>query len=317
LPHEAWHTVQQKQGRVRPTVQMAGIDINDDTGLEKEADVMGGRAVAGFVQAVGQTARPDHLCGVTQSREFPDSKAARSGLMQDTKSPIVNPIQRVWEDSKMGVLKWDKLRDGVRWYFIEASSDMYFLIEGEPSLAHASFYKQNEGFLKKKSRAQWLAQNEFDQAEKFTLEDLAVADTSLGKPRLWKNSGVIFKSQNVDRHTQKPKGKDSTYVVGDEGMLRYKEDKNQYLPHPDRHICYVNGGDFKSTRTKAFKFKTKAEEKISLQKDSGDSVTVLLGNDETPMTVSLIPVLGYRVVDFDYDAVKQTGRHFHVGHPVK
>jgi hypothetical protein len=42
LAHEAWHVVQQKQGRVRPTLQMRdGVAINDDAGLEKEADVMG------------------------------------------------------------------------------------------------------------------------------------------------------------------------------------------------------------------------------------------------------------------------------------
>ena len=44
LPHEAWHTVQQRQGRVQPTMQMAGTQINDDAGLEKEADVMGEKA---------------------------------------------------------------------------------------------------------------------------------------------------------------------------------------------------------------------------------------------------------------------------------
>jgi 5-methylcytosine-specific restriction endonuclease McrA len=45
LPHEAWHVVQQKQGRVKPTMQLKGkVNINDDAGLEKEADVMGGRA---------------------------------------------------------------------------------------------------------------------------------------------------------------------------------------------------------------------------------------------------------------------------------
>ena len=41
LPHEAWHVVQQKQGRVKPTLQMKGVAINDDGGLEKEADLMG------------------------------------------------------------------------------------------------------------------------------------------------------------------------------------------------------------------------------------------------------------------------------------
>jgi hypothetical protein len=45
LPHEAWHVVQQKQGKVRPTMQMKDVTINDDEGLEYEADVMGGKAV--------------------------------------------------------------------------------------------------------------------------------------------------------------------------------------------------------------------------------------------------------------------------------
>lgn len=45
LPHEAWHVVQQKQGRVKPTIQTKGINVNDDTGLEKEADVMGTKAI--------------------------------------------------------------------------------------------------------------------------------------------------------------------------------------------------------------------------------------------------------------------------------
>lgn len=46
LPHEAWHVVQQKQGRVKPTLQMMGkVNVNDDEVLEKEADVMGKRAL--------------------------------------------------------------------------------------------------------------------------------------------------------------------------------------------------------------------------------------------------------------------------------
>jgi hypothetical protein len=47
LPHEAWHVAQQKQGRVKPTVQMkgGGVPVNDDVGLETEADVMGAKAV--------------------------------------------------------------------------------------------------------------------------------------------------------------------------------------------------------------------------------------------------------------------------------
>ncbi|UXH77381.1 eCIS core domain-containing protein [Roseateles amylovorans] len=44
LPHEAWHVVQQRQGRVQPTMQMAGTAINDDSSLESEADAMGAKA---------------------------------------------------------------------------------------------------------------------------------------------------------------------------------------------------------------------------------------------------------------------------------
>ncbi len=47
LPHEAWHVVQQKQGRVQATMQMkAGVPVNDDAGLENEADVMGAKALS-------------------------------------------------------------------------------------------------------------------------------------------------------------------------------------------------------------------------------------------------------------------------------
>lgn len=45
LPHEGWHLVQQMQGRVKPTSQANGVSINDDTTLEREADVMGARAL--------------------------------------------------------------------------------------------------------------------------------------------------------------------------------------------------------------------------------------------------------------------------------
>jgi len=47
LPHEAWHVVQQAQGRVKPMFQMkTGVSMNDDAGLENEADAMGTRALS-------------------------------------------------------------------------------------------------------------------------------------------------------------------------------------------------------------------------------------------------------------------------------
>ncbi|MCE4554335.1 DUF4157 domain-containing protein [Pelomonas cellulosilytica] len=47
LPHEAWHVVQQAQGRVSPTGSVGGVALNDDARLEREADEMGIRALDG------------------------------------------------------------------------------------------------------------------------------------------------------------------------------------------------------------------------------------------------------------------------------
>lgn len=45
LPHEAWHVAQQMAGRVSPTTNINGMSVNDNAGLEHEADVMGEKAV--------------------------------------------------------------------------------------------------------------------------------------------------------------------------------------------------------------------------------------------------------------------------------
>jgi hypothetical protein len=57
LPHELAHVVQQKEGRVKPTVQMKGNkNVNDNPSLEKEADVMGAKA-QNFESTLGTTAQ--------------------------------------------------------------------------------------------------------------------------------------------------------------------------------------------------------------------------------------------------------------------
>jgi hypothetical protein len=55
LAHEAWHVAQQKQGRVSANAQVNGMAVNDDRGLEREADEMGGRAAAAGYLSSGRT----------------------------------------------------------------------------------------------------------------------------------------------------------------------------------------------------------------------------------------------------------------------
>ncbi len=45
LPHEAWHVAQQMAGRVSPTTNINGMPVNDNAGLEHEADVMGAKSM--------------------------------------------------------------------------------------------------------------------------------------------------------------------------------------------------------------------------------------------------------------------------------
>jgi len=56
LAHEAWHVVQQQQGRVRGSTQLAGVSINDDPALEREADVMGAKALQALADSHGSVA---------------------------------------------------------------------------------------------------------------------------------------------------------------------------------------------------------------------------------------------------------------------
>ena len=88
LPHEAWHVVQQAQGRVPPTMQMqAGVTINDDRGLEREADGMGEQAM--------QLPAPDESSAHLRPAAYQANSAQPKGLKQVTKNNAAgSPIQR-------------------------------------------------------------------------------------------------------------------------------------------------------------------------------------------------------------------------------
>jgi len=72
LPHEAWHLVQQRQGRVAATGRVGGVAVNDDPALEAEADAMGSRALrqASGSQAVQSRVAPASGEAVAQLRTY-------------------------------------------------------------------------------------------------------------------------------------------------------------------------------------------------------------------------------------------------------
>jgi hypothetical protein len=82
LPHEAWHWVQQAQGRVRATTAVGGVDINDSPALEREADQMGAQALQARAQAAAGShpSEPEAL-GPSQARQ-PDASAPGTTLQR-------------------------------------------------------------------------------------------------------------------------------------------------------------------------------------------------------------------------------------------
>ena len=122
LPHEAWHVVQQKEGRVKPTMQMKGkVNVNDDTGLEKEADVMGNKAAQ---------------LSDTQVTHYKQSSTVSDKHVQRALTELSDPSYK-GETRNEDVLLRD---DGHGWYtemnsdaeevFYESKTDQYVFGEG-------------------------------------------------------------------------------------------------------------------------------------------------------------------------------------------
>ena len=104
LPHEAWHVVQQMDNRVAPTMQFAGFKVNGDKGLEREADMMGDKAMS-FNEA-GQCSRNSVRCAQTPT--------ASPGI---TQHKSMKPTRKCTSDDSVAQLKlnismWQTLQFG-------------------------------------------------------------------------------------------------------------------------------------------------------------------------------------------------------------
>lgn len=74
LGHELTHIVQQRQGRVKPNAEVGGMPVNNDRGLEKEADDMGRKAASGQAP-------------VTQAKAPPQGKEKEEAIQRKTAEP--------------------------------------------------------------------------------------------------------------------------------------------------------------------------------------------------------------------------------------
>jgi len=104
LPHEAWHVVQQAQGRVKPTMQMKeGMPVNDDKSLEHEADVMGEMAVTKSSKVIEQASGRGRVQPPKSSPEISNKAIIQNKLRfeseeEDTKGKYVQSSLEVYEE---------------------------------------------------------------------------------------------------------------------------------------------------------------------------------------------------------------------------
>lgn len=147
LPHEAWHVVQQAQGRVRPTVQMGGTSVNDDRGLEAEADSMGARAAASPVQrradGASEAPRPAALSvGRVLQGNFPDAENDERRTIKDLAKDQVQLDHMVPQEALRAFSATLKTLDQVasdpksRWEGLKEALDAVREIGGKSKGAH-------------------------------------------------------------------------------------------------------------------------------------------------------------------------------------
>jgi hypothetical protein len=195
LPHEAWHVVQQKQGRVKPTMQMKDkLNVNDDAGLEREADMMG--------EKVNQM-KSDQSSLSSKKSVVNSSDIVQRALL--TVNPQSGPVNLVAEQDK-DLYMWNQnqrvgeepLNDGNSigntnlfhgWGGLEISNDKFHR-------AHA--YAQQFGGAGSHSNVGWWSET---SEHKWTpLEDQIRGDNNGGNAANWEPGTGETGNYKVDRN---------------------------------------------------------------------------------------------------------------------
>jgi hypothetical protein len=149
LAHEAWHVVQQKQGRVKPTLQLKGVAINDDSVLEREADTMGAQAVqvgnlqTGVPRLTAPNPRPHVGVQQLQRQSVANSPVQRTiiyggNFLKDNEPEVTMEYESYeahskWEDAQKGLATYLEGDKGVK-AVNDALGPLFAQFEAEPNL---------------------------------------------------------------------------------------------------------------------------------------------------------------------------------------
>lgn len=112
LPHEAWHLVQQAQGRVAPSQQWRGMPVNNDPLLEREADRMGEAALRVPPTPSRLGGRPTVQRGVVQ--RTPDE--ALENLDEEERSEAVEALALALANARNLIRNYPLIRSNTQTY---------------------------------------------------------------------------------------------------------------------------------------------------------------------------------------------------------
>ena len=151
LPHEAWHVVQQSQGRVKPTMQISGARINNDAGLELEAENMGDKA--GRIKAINEYQEHEHANANGKKTGIPIKGTTVQcdgiGFTSSTKRGEVKeiPISKLNEDQLNFIIK-NKDHPTIAYCPPEKKEELFAQVEARlDAIKEARLKKQTDGGL--------------------------------------------------------------------------------------------------------------------------------------------------------------------------
>ncbi|MFV0590470.1 MAG: DUF4157 domain-containing protein [Draconibacterium sp.] len=213
LPHEAWHVVQQKQGRVQPTMQMRGaVNVNDDPGLEKEADVMGEKALQ-MKPTPGVVAKKKSSLNPIQRVKNEDKRPETDLRITELKKEVINILTIMKELGEDWELKYgEKGKE-------KARSKAKDLLEGKKTDYQAEIrraaLKQLWGQLSTEQKIEMIG-----EAAKLGLEGVkAVGQSSLGLSELPDFSGGSKPKEKEKKNERKPRSERKEESDSDESSL--------------------------------------------------------------------------------------------------
>lgn len=118
LPHEAWHIVQQAQGRVQPTVNIGDTAVNTNQALEQEATKMGDLALhedtsdASMLDAAGQVQADKQGLPIAQLASYSENHSKNNAhsnlrkLHKDEMEQLLDLILTKVETARERALQW-------------------------------------------------------------------------------------------------------------------------------------------------------------------------------------------------------------------